>query len=321
LDLLKKEYKMPLAIEEKLFKAITSENEQSVRDILAEFKITNELLETNDLLKKNIQKPSLEVLHETGFTPLVWAAMKGNVNIVSALLEAKADVDGRASDRSTPLMIAAQMKSHHCVNLLIKSKADPNLCGDSQRTALMFATMSGSFSSVVILLEAKADPFYDYNPRSHLYFPRASEPPRNSVTMHIPPEELDIQQLMGKLQRIHPLEMNLFKAVALDNTSLLKKTIEEIELIHDELNKYPQLDRTSAPSLNVKNDKGKTLWEFASLEGHKECEQFLAPLKPPSEIEKKIKKKSFFRSIFKKSEKHQPLLEYSESNLSISNLK
>lgn len=52
------------------------------------------------------------------------AAENGHKDVLKALIEAGADIDGLARDKQTPLMIAAKMGHLDCVKFLIESKAN-----------------------------------------------------------------------------------------------------------------------------------------------------------------------------------------------------
>lgn len=251
---------MLLALEEKLFQAIKNKDEMKVCQILAEFKKTNDLLEENALLKKNIKKLSLERYNSERYTPLIEATLTGNVNIVKALIDAGANVDGKALNSSTPLMFAAQKDLHRCVDFLLKAKANPNLQGQCKKTPLMWAAEAGAYASVIILLEGGANPdLEDIDGSKALSF--ASN---------------DTYDVLTNSQFMLPTEMKLFKAIALNNQEFLEETILEIERIHHEFKKHPELDKSLAPSLVVKNRKGETPSLFASLLGHRECAQRMA---------------------------------------------
>lgn len=307
---------MLLALEEKLFQAIKSKNEQEVCQILVEFKKTNELLEENDVLKNNIKKPSLERFNSEGRTPLVEAVFTGNVKILKALIDAGAKVDGQAINSSTPLMFAAQKDFHHCVDLLIKANADPNLQGQLKRTPLMWAAEASAYASLIILLEAGAN-------RNLKDSEGASAASYASN---------DCYDLLNNSQFMLPTEMKLFKAVALNNLQLLEETIQEMNFIHEEFKKHPYLDKTLAPKINVKNRKGETPLLFASMLGHRECAEVISaevnrqspkPVNPP--VKKKnfptlsayLKSISFFEKKSKPKSGYAPVREESESKLNL----
>ncbi len=89
--------------------------------------------------------------------PLHGAAGDGDLEQVKKLLET-ADVNGRDSLGSTPLMFAASKGQLDVVTILIDKKADVNAKNSDGLTALMFASMEGSLPVVKLLLEKGAEP-------------------------------------------------------------------------------------------------------------------------------------------------------------------
>jgi ankyrin repeat protein len=91
-------------------------------------------------------------------SPLVLASRRGNVEVLKALLAAKADVSARMPDGSTPITAAAAAGHWPAVNLFLDHKADPNTRDARGVTALLIATEKGDVKEVDILLEKGADP-------------------------------------------------------------------------------------------------------------------------------------------------------------------
>ncbi len=97
---------------------------------------------------------------DNGVTPLMLAAEKGHLDVVGALLAAKADPNQAATDDgATPLLLAAQGGYLDVVGALLAAKADPNQAKtDDGSTPLFFAAQRGYLDIVGALLAAKADP-------------------------------------------------------------------------------------------------------------------------------------------------------------------
>lgn len=93
-------------------------------------------------------------------TPLIIAAYKGNDDIITLLINAKATINPKPKrylDGETALMAAAAKGHASTVRLLIKAKARPNDQVDKGRTALFRASESGQTDVVKILIKAGAN--------------------------------------------------------------------------------------------------------------------------------------------------------------------
>jgi serine/threonine-protein phosphatase 6 regulatory ankyrin repeat subunit B len=84
------------------------------------------------------------------FTPLMWAAMGGNLDVVRALLDAKADANAKAGG----FTVAEYAYGHEDAMLMLRHAGPDRLTGF---TALMMASANGRQEVVKALLDAKAD--------------------------------------------------------------------------------------------------------------------------------------------------------------------
>jgi ankyrin repeat protein len=78
-------------------------------------------------------------VNKTGWTPLHYAASRGNLAIMSLLLDNHAYIDAESPNGTTPLMMAAMYGSAAAVDLLLKEGADPLLKNQPGLTAIDFA--------------------------------------------------------------------------------------------------------------------------------------------------------------------------------------
>jgi uncharacterized protein len=92
----------------------------------------------------------------TKWTPLHWAATRGRVAAIAALLKAGARVDGVNSYGDTPLMWAAGKGHTSAVNALVAAGADVHRASEYGNTALHWASMCGQLDAARVLLEAGA---------------------------------------------------------------------------------------------------------------------------------------------------------------------
>jgi ankyrin repeat protein len=94
---------------------------------------------------------------EGGFTPLLHAAMAGDLESVKILLDAGSPIDAAAPDGVTPL-IAAVVKFHEDVALHLVNKGADVTASKAGYTALHAAALTGQLNVAKALLDHKADP-------------------------------------------------------------------------------------------------------------------------------------------------------------------
>eukprot|EP00126_Sphaerothecum_destruens_P012578 Sdes_comp21552_c0_seq1m20166 len=112
-------------------------------------------------LAEKIQKACQEEGNGKGWTPLAFWANKGDLEIVKALLDKKAEVDAVTVEGLTPLHYASQNGFEDIVLLLIQHGADINYEGIRFSTALMRASNEGHIDVVRVLLECGANVNYE----------------------------------------------------------------------------------------------------------------------------------------------------------------
>ena len=91
-------------------------------------------------------------VNKTGWTPLHYAATNGHVSVIKLLLENYAYIDAESPNGSTPLMMASLYGSLDAVKLLVDEGADTLLKNQQGLTALEFAK-SGKKTNAAELLE------------------------------------------------------------------------------------------------------------------------------------------------------------------------
>ncbi|MBC6404098.1 MAG: ankyrin repeat domain-containing protein [Hyphomonadaceae bacterium] len=99
----------------------------------------------------------VEARTEGGETPLHLAALGGNAETVTALVDAGADVEAREEDNRTPLHVAAAGGTAETVTALVKAGADVEAREEDNRTPLHWAALSGNAETVAALVKAGAN--------------------------------------------------------------------------------------------------------------------------------------------------------------------
>ena len=87
-------------------------------------------------------------INKTGWTPLHYAASSGHLPIIALLLDRSAYIDAESPNRTTPLMMAAMYGSPQAVKLLLQEGADPTLKNQQGLTALQFAQRGNRIDAV-----------------------------------------------------------------------------------------------------------------------------------------------------------------------------
>jgi ankyrin repeat protein len=93
-------------------------------------------------------------VNKTGWTPLHYAATGGHLEIIQLLLDNYAYIDAESPNGSTPLMMAAHYGTPAAVKLLLDAGADPRLRNQLGLTAIDFAHKGGSTDSADLIAES-----------------------------------------------------------------------------------------------------------------------------------------------------------------------
>ncbi len=114
--------------------------------------------DVSEVLSAIEEGADLDVFDGRGMRPLVWAALRGKIDVVNLLLEKGADVNAANTGGWTPLMHASAQGHLDIVTLLLDNGADVNMRTEVSGTALIFAAGEGFLEVVKLLLENNADP-------------------------------------------------------------------------------------------------------------------------------------------------------------------
>jgi uncharacterized protein len=102
-----------------------------------------------DLVNQLIAKEA--DVNKTGWTPLHYAASGARRPILLILLEHSAYIDAESPNGSTPLMMAAMYGDVECVKLLLESGADPTLQNQQGLSASDFARRVSQMESLAVI--------------------------------------------------------------------------------------------------------------------------------------------------------------------------
>lgn len=91
-----------------------------------------------------------------GWSPLIYAAFGGHLDIVKTLVERGAIIDQLAPNKASALMFAARNGHIEVVRYLLDKGADPTLVNDQQRTARSWALEKGNTDIAALIDHALA---------------------------------------------------------------------------------------------------------------------------------------------------------------------
>jgi ankyrin repeat protein len=107
-----------------------------------------------DIAQKLVSRGAV-IDNKPGWTPLHYAATRGQLDMIRYLLGLNADIDAGSPNGSTPLMMAASYGSPESVRLLIESGADISRRNDLGMTALAFARQYQRPDAIGLLTQAE----------------------------------------------------------------------------------------------------------------------------------------------------------------------
>jgi ankyrin repeat protein len=93
-------------------------------------------------------------VNKPGWAPLHYAATNGHVDVIRLLLAEYAYIDATSPNGTTPLMMAARFGSEPALIALLQAGADPSLKNDLGLTAVDFAQQVGRNASAKLVSES-----------------------------------------------------------------------------------------------------------------------------------------------------------------------
>lgn len=99
---------------------------------------------------------AFNIINSDGFSPLLLACYRGNIEVAKLLIETGCDINQKSS-MGTPLMAAVVKGNTTMVQYLLLKNANVNLTDENGTTALMYAVMFKNKEIVTLLLQKNAD--------------------------------------------------------------------------------------------------------------------------------------------------------------------
>jgi ankyrin repeat protein len=90
-------------------------------------------------------------VNKTGWTPLHYAATSGNIPIIKMLLDKDALINSESPNGTTPLMMAAMYGTTDAVKLLLDEGADPLMKNQQDMTAADFASRANRPDAIQLI--------------------------------------------------------------------------------------------------------------------------------------------------------------------------
>ena len=133
------------------------------------------ITDQNDLARSLIKRGA--AINKEGWTPLHYAATKGNLEIIRLLLSKDAYIDAESPNETTPLMMAAQYGNESAVLLLLQRGADPWGRNQIKLNPLDFARKGGNAESIryIQTAQSRRKPVYSAKPLTPLSPASAAE--------------------------------------------------------------------------------------------------------------------------------------------------
>lgn len=110
--------------------------------------------EVKDLMKQN--PDIINQTNEGGFSPLILACYRGNVEVGEFLIDHVKDINYKSKE-GTALAGLSVKYNRKLVEGLLKKNANPNIADDTGSTPLFWAVKLGNKELVELLLKYKAD--------------------------------------------------------------------------------------------------------------------------------------------------------------------
>lgn len=135
--------------------------------LISSFVFSQEKLDIFDVARKGTLEQAKEIiknnpnastlLNADGYSALILASYKGNIEVAKFLIDNGSDINGNSS-MGTPLMAAVVKGNSEIVKLLLEKKADVSISDPNGTTALIYSSIFKNYNIATMLVKANANP-------------------------------------------------------------------------------------------------------------------------------------------------------------------
>lgn len=136
------------------FLSFTSMSAQEKTKSIFDLARSGTVAEIKELMKKDPN--SINQTNESGFSPLILACYRGNIEVAKFLIDNVKDINYK-SQEGTALSGLSVKYNKDLVEYLLKKNADPNSTDATGSTPLFWAVKFGNKELIELLLKYKAD--------------------------------------------------------------------------------------------------------------------------------------------------------------------
>ncbi|HCR77963.1 MAG TPA: ankyrin repeat domain-containing protein [Chryseobacterium sp.] len=137
-----------------IFLSFTLTNAQEKAKSIFDVARSGTVAEVKDMMKQN--PDTINQTNESGFSPLILACYRGNVEVAKFLMDNVKDINYKSRE-GTALSGLSVKYNKDLVTYILEKKADPNIADATGSTPLFWAVKFGNKELTELLLKYKAD--------------------------------------------------------------------------------------------------------------------------------------------------------------------
>lgn len=220
------------------------------------------------------------------WTPLHWAAARGNASAATQLLQHNADVNPQDLAGMTPLYYACRQSRRWLLKPLVQAGADVQVCGLDGVTPLHFAAMKNWVSEVECLLNAGASPDAKDHTGSAPLHRAASRGHTGCVALLARKAKVNLEKKKRKtalhLASAHGHDTVVEALIARGSNVHAKDRLGQTPLRMAAMHGHEDVVRAlvmKKAKMSAKDELGHTPVGLAAARGHEEVVQYFSELK------------------------------------------